>query len=261
MTIKFLVVDDEREVLEEIVRILETHFGDSELLSTSIAREAKTILETDIIDILLTDIRMPEIDGFELSKIAKAANPDCRVVFLTGYNDFEFAYNAIKSKCDDFILKINSESEIVVSIQNIIDSMRRDKEKQEMLLEAEHLRLLSSSSDRPETNVIDAIKLFINENIHKNVSLNMLSEKVYLSPAYLSRTFKSAVGMTLTDYLLYVRISKAKEMLLNSNVKIQDISGEVGIMSPVYFSRIFRQKVGVSPMEYRQNNIKLKPHT
>ena len=84
-TMNLLIVDDERAVLETLCNILvDIEFEKISVMSTAVSREAKDILKTQVIDILLTDIKMPGLNGFELAEIAKQVNPDCRIVFLTG---------------------------------------------------------------------------------------------------------------------------------------------------------------------------------
>ena len=97
--IKIMIVDDEEEILNSIFRFLSEKLPQYEYIKTTSSRQAREILKTDMIDILLTDIKMPHWDGFELSSVAKETNPDCHVIFLTGYSDFDFAYQAIKAKC------------------------------------------------------------------------------------------------------------------------------------------------------------------
>lgn len=115
--IKIMIVDDEEEILNSIFRFLSEKLPQYEYIKTTSSRQAREILKTDMIDILLTDIKMPHWDGFELSSVAKETNPDCHVIFLTGYSDFDFAYQAIKAKCDDFCLKNDLNEEVIHAIQ------------------------------------------------------------------------------------------------------------------------------------------------
>lgn len=85
----------------------------------------------------------------------------------------------------------------------------------------------------------------------KNVSLNTLAQQFFLSPAYLSMLFKTNTGKTFTDRLTDIRIQKAKQLLVGSNLKTYEVAGMVGYLDTRYFSQIFRKKVGVPPSEYR----------
>jgi two-component system, response regulator YesN len=85
----------------------------------------------------------------------------------------------------------------------------------------------------------------------KNVSLNTLAQQFFLSPAYLSLLFKTNTGKTFTDRLTDIRILKAKQLLIGSNMKTYEIAETVGYHDTRYFSQIFRKKVGVLPSEYK----------
>ena len=243
--VKILIVDDELEILDSIYRTLKNGLPQYEYLKTTMSRQAREILRTDIIDILLTDIKMPNWNGFELAEVAKKANQNCRVLLLTGYNDFDYAYQAIKTNCDDFILKYNLDDEIVESVKkyaNLVEKERASAEK-------ETLPMLQK--DKDSQNTIDFIKNYIHEHIDSDLSLNTLSQTVYLNSTYFSRLFKNATGVTLTEYLLQARIDAAKKLLLKPGKKIQDIALAVGIDSPTYFARIFKKATGYTPQEYR----------
>jgi two-component system, response regulator YesN len=255
--ITILIVDDEEEVLFTLHDIVSKQKSEEmTLLTSTFSQQAKDLLQTQVIDILISDINMPGLNGFDLSVIAKKNNPQCRVIFITGYDNFEYAYNALKGGCDDFILKINSEAEIFNSISKTIVEIKKEKKLLEAAMNLERLNQLSkpASQDINKSDPIAYVKNYIWTNFNKEISLNLLASTVYLHPAYLSRLFKQTTNVTITDYLSHVRIEKAKELLLEAHMKIQDISHAVGIESPVYFGRIFKKETGLTPQEYRQTH-------
>lgn len=250
-----LIVDDEREISENLARIIDKqNIPDLSLVKSCISREAREILQTQIVDILLTDINMPGLNGFELARLARENNVDCKVIFLTGFSDFDYAYTAIKDGCDDFILKISSEADIIKSIKNVLDEIDRHNKQQEILVEAQRKREMEKPNAKSEKDTITYVKQYIWDNIHSDISLNLLSGLMFFSPAYLSRIFKQATGITITDYLLNVRIEKSKQLLKETPMKIQEISLAVGVDSPVYFGRIFKKATGFTPAEYRRSH-------
>ena len=96
------------------------------------------------------------------------------------------------------------------------------------------------------------IKLYIMENSHQNISLEMLSEKVGLSPIYISKMFKEKLGINYIDFLTECRIEKAKKMLADPEKSVKEITLEVGYHDPNYFSKVFKKMCNVSPREYRK---------
>ncbi|MDF2663167.1 MAG: two-component system response regulator [Paenibacillus sp.] len=99
--------------------------------------------------------------------------------------------------------------------------------------------------------VIHLLKQHIADHLDQDLSLNRLAQIVYLNPAYLSRLFKQATGVGLVDYINDIRLKNAKQALLETNVKINEISSSVGFESPTYFARLFKRKEGMTPQEFR----------
>lgn len=93
---------------------------------------------------------------------------------------------------------------------------------------------------------------FIDDNFHKDITLEDVSKEVNLSPYYFSKLFKAEIGENFIDYLTRVRINKAKELLNNKDLSIKEICFTIGYSDPNYFSRNFKKIVGITPTEYRE---------
>ena len=94
----------------------------------------------------------------------------------------------------------------------------------------------------------------IEENLSDSeLSIQRLSDAVFLSPAYLSTVFKKSTGITIGQYLASRRVEKACELLENPEFKWYQIAGMVGYNDPDYFTRVFRRHTGMSPMDYRRH--------
>lgn len=89
-------------------------------------------------------------------------------------------------------------------------------------------------------------------NIDQPISLNALAETLGINPSHLSRTFKTALGMTLTDYINKLRIEEAKYLLDSSNDSVTEIASRVGYNDSNYFSKVFRKWERVTPHDYRK---------
>ncbi|AZK48399.1 response regulator [Paenibacillus lentus] len=102
---------------------------------------------------------------------------------------------------------------------------------------------------------VEAVKHWIHKNYDQQAELSSLASMVYLTPSYLSKLFKQETGMTITDYLIEVRLKKAKLLLKTcSDMKIHEIGCEVGYPDPSYFNKLFKRIVGVTPNEYKKLN-------
>ncbi|CAK4870527.1 unnamed protein product [Aphanomyces euteiches] len=102
-----------------------------------------------------------------------------------------------------------------------------------------------------EDELIERIKSFVRGNLHGELTLVRISEKVNYNPSYVSRFFKQATGTNLFEFINKVRISKAKELLEEGSRSIQDIARAAGFDSPQYFATAFKKTTGMTPNEYR----------
>lgn len=114
------------------------------------------------------------------------------------------------------------------------------------------IREKESEQNRHTHQVVHILNQHIEQHIDQELSLNRLSELVFLNPAYLSRLYKQSTGVGLVDYINDVRLKKAKRALLETNAKIHDIARSVGFESPTYFARLFKRHEGMTPQEYRE---------
>ena len=111
---------------------------------------------------------------------------------------------------------------------------------------AEILRPEESGSE----NAIAVVKKYIADNISLKIQREELAKIVYLNPDYLTKLFRKQMGVTLGEYILQKRLALAKQLLLNTNLSILDISERVGITDASYFIRTFKKQIGSTPQQY-----------
>ena len=99
---------------------------------------------------------------------------------------------------------------------------------------------------------VSLVAAYINNNYNEDISLNSLAERFFISPCYLSRTFKRITGSSFTEYVTGVRIKEARRLLLKSEMSVAEIAISVGFKSTTHFGRAFKTLVGVSPLSYRK---------
>jgi AraC-like DNA-binding protein len=102
-----------------------------------------------------------------------------------------------------------------------------------------------------EPPMITRAKEFISKNQGEALSLGQVAKAVNTSTFYFCKMFKKATGLNFTDYVSRTRIEKAKNLLLNPNLRVSEIAFEVGFQSLTHFNRVFKKIVGESPTEYR----------
>ena len=109
-----------------------------------------------------------------------------------------------------------------------------------------------SFKSREKKVIVENITEYLSRNYVKDISLETLSENMYLSPVYISKIFKEIMGDSPINYLIKIRLSKAKELLNNSNTPIKTIAKMVGYNDPYYFSKLFKKYYGISPNKFKE---------
>lgn len=107
------------------------------------------------------------------------------------------------------------------------------------------------SKEKESNGVVECINRYINENLDKDLSLARLADIVYFNPSYLSRYYKQMTGKNLTEYLNEVRLNKAKVLLADKRIRVNDIAWKLGFNSPSYFTAFFKKLANITPQEYR----------
>lgn len=114
------------------------------------------------------------------------------------------------------------------------------------------LAIIKEKRNKQGNRTIELVKQIIEEEYKDEMDLSRLAERVFLTPSYLSKYFKTETGETITDYLIKIRLNKAKELLKNRlDYKTYEVGHKVGYHDPAYFNKLFKRMVGMTPKEYR----------
>ena len=137
----------------------------------------------------------------------------------------------------------------------VVPARQHDSVVKLLSIFAQHLSMLSNQvvvqHENAEPPVITRAKEFIHEHQTEELSLGQVARAVNTSTFYFCKMFKKVTGINFTDYLSRVRIEKAKNLLLNPNLRVSEIAFEVGFQSLTHFNRVFKKILGQSPTEYR----------
>ena len=189
-------------------------------------------------DILFTDIRMPGYNGLELLELLRKKELDTKVVLISGYAEFEYAQSAIRNGAYDYLLKPIDQDKLQTVLERILgDGSTESGNVQE---------LVAPSTIR---KIMDEIK----EHYTENITLTGLAEKYSISVSYLSELFKEHLQLSFSEYISSKRIQKAKELLADDSLSIEQIAEQTGYNDYFYFTKVFKKNTGISPSKYRKN--------
>ena len=115
------------------------------------------------------------------------------------------------------------------------------------------IAVMENRQSEVSRNIIDRAAEYMRQNFAGSISLESLADQYYLNPTYFSRMFRQHMGVTFTDYLIELRMERAKELLRQGRYKVYEVSSRVGYTSDKYFCRVFKQYTGQSPTEYSRS--------
>ena len=236
-----LVADDENLELKVLEKTIKKFFlNELDIFMASNGKQAADIVENTDINIALLDIEMPGMNGIELAKLIREKNHDCIIIFITAYDRFEYAIEAMHIKAFDYLLKPWKEEKLTGLISEAISSIKE----------------ISSDEGKSE-NLQDSqksiIKKYIKENYKRDISAGDVAGILGYSDVYFSKIFKQLFDDTFINYLTNLRIEKAKVLLKDVSFNIKEVGASVGYTDSNYFTKVFKRAVGMSPSEYRGN--------
>lgn len=243
---KVLLVDDERWVRTALKwTINKLNLPLQVVHECQNGLEALDWIKMNEVDLILTDIRMPVMDGLALVKELSSLNGAYDVIVISVHDEFQFVQQAMRSGVTDYLLKPIEENEIKVCLEKWLNrkSSEGNTSKQK-LAEKENFPL----------STIDRILDYIEKTPLDQITLKEAAESIHINPSYLSQLFKQQLNKKFVDYITELRIEESKRLLQNTTLRMSEIAERVGYSDLAYFSNNFKRIVGSSPSEYRNIN-------
>lgn len=258
-----LIVDDEPWARDLIKHSLDWESYGLKLIGTAAnGEEALALCRESSVSLLVSDIRMPRVDGLELCRRLGELERTPEIILFSGYDDFAYTKQAIRYGVVDYVLKPVEPAELQKAVESALERIRgrRNAEKRLKDLERKLRKLLpreelSWESAPPEADCEDPriakILALLNGGSLQFPTLQEAAETVFVSAQHLSLLFKRVTGLSYSDYLTRLRLDRACRLLDNPDLSIREIAEMSGFTDPDYFSRFFKQNMGLRPGEYR----------
>jgi Response regulator containing CheY-like receiver domain and AraC-type DNA-binding domain len=244
---RLLIVDDEQKIRNGLrIGYAWDKLGFTVAGEASNGLEALDFIAVNTVDVILADIRMPLLSGIDFITRLREQNNPVKVVFLSGFREFEYARKAIQYGVYEYLVKPTRYDEVVSTFTRIREAL--DRENRILPDPANEERLEEGFYDK----IIHAVCSYI-ENDISEASLEGAAATVGRSVYYLSRLFKQCMGQNFSEYVMSKKMERAASLLANYHYGINDISNLLGYDSPKNFSKAFKIHYGKSPREYRYN--------
>lgn len=249
---RVIIVEDETTVRRGIV--LTTNWAALDCVIVGEAangEEGKKLALRLSPDIMITDVKMPRMDGVEMIRKLKEAGCKSEFILLTAYSDFKYARSALRLGVKDYLLKPLKEGDLEASIQNIL----RPLQESDTGGDADDLPVTIPSLTKAQNTlnkyVSEAIQ-FVYDHYNEDITISTVAGSLDISEGYLSRIFKKETSYTFTNYLILYRIKLAMNLLKDHHLKVYEVADQVGYADTTYFSSQFKKIAGMSPSEYQE---------
>ena len=252
MKYKVLVAED--ELIERMVlcKTLRKHLGElCDIFESKNGREALEVFDREQPQIAILDIEMPGINGLEVARKIRESGKDCAILFLTGFDKFSYAKQAISVRALEYLLKPYNEQELIYAVEEAMQHAARFAKQTSR--KAEDL-----SPAREEGNeslrlslIREDIRSYIGKNYQDDISMQSAAQAMGYSEAYFCKLFKQCFRVNFSAYLNEYRIEKAKAMMADPRINIKDIGAACGYSDSNSFARVFKRITGQTPTEYR----------
>lgn len=252
-----LIVEDNEDVRTYLSSCLQNHF---QLLAAENGQKGIDLALEQVPDLIVSDVMMPVKDGFELCATLKndKRTSHIPIVMLTAKADFESKIVGLKNKADAYLTKPFQQEELLLTLNNLLEIRRILQLKYSNA--SFHLNLKIKTGSKAFTDLEDAFlqklqEIVIEQLNNPKLSADFICRKMGMSNTNFYRKLKALTNLSLVHYIRKIRLLKAKELLLHSQLNITEIAYEVGFSDPKYFSRIFSETFQQSPSDFRNNEV------
>jgi len=246
-----LIVEDNSDVRKYIISHLEDDYRIHDAVD---GEDGLQEALKQIPDLIISDIMMPKMDGFELCEKLKTDERTSHipVILLTAKATNQDKIEGLETGADDYIMKPFDAEVLKARIKNLIEQRKKLREhfKKDGLIELEDKEITSI-----DKKFLEKIVKIIYEHLSDtSFSVDMFAEEVSMSRRNLDRKLIALTGESPSDIIKRVRLTRASQLLTQRSGNISEIALEVGFSNPAYFSKCFREQFGLTPSDYETNH-------
>ncbi|WP_449439434.1 hybrid sensor histidine kinase/response regulator transcription factor [Pedobacter steynii] len=242
-----LLVEDNIEIREFIADKL---IKDFQVIETANGQEALNVLKEKSIHLIISDIMMPVMDGYELCKAVKdnLEYTHIPIILLTAKNTLQSKIEGLEVGADAYLEKPFSPDHLLTQISNLLAS--RDKIKN-YFASSPLVHIKSMAYNKADEAFLEKLNEIINKNIdNKSLDVDLLADAMNMSRPTLYRKIKAISNLSPHELINITRLKKAAELLVEGNYKILKIASMTGFSSQAQFGRCFVKQFGMTPSEY-----------
>lgn len=247
-----MIVEDEPRTRTGLHKTLERWAaGRHRVVAVDSASAALKWIDAEPVDLIVTDIRMPEMDGLTLLKEVRERGKQTEAIILSGYPEFDYAQEAIRLGVVNYLVKPVHKQKMIDAVAQAL-ALQENRRRFHSISEHMQDEMIADHGGRAlRAPVKEAIR-YVERNLGGELSLREVSAHVHLNASYFSFLFKEQTGINFSEFVTRARIEKAKKLLLTTDLTNAEIAEQSGYRTPKYFVRLFRELEGETPGQYRK---------
>lgn len=252
-------IDQEKETLllvednEEVRRFIKELFTNLyNILEAANGNEGLVLANSQKIDLIISDVMMPNMDGMEFCKKIKQdlATSHIPVILLTARTSIKTQKIGYHTGADVYITKPFEADLLIAQVGNLLNSRKKliEKFRKEIILSPQELNIKSPD----EIFLNDAVFIVENNLDNPNFSSSELTSKMNMSQSVFYRKIKALTGMPISGFIRSIRLKKAAQLLEQTSLGVSIIAYDVGFSDLKYFRKCFKDQFGSTPSQFRK---------
>jgi signal transduction histidine kinase/DNA-binding response OmpR family regulator/ligand-binding sensor domain-containing protein len=252
-----LLVEDNADVVAYIASCL----GDYQLVVAENGQEGFEMATELIPDLIISDVMMPVMDGFELCQKLKTdeRTDHIPVMILSARADMDSKIEGLELGANAYLPKPFDKQELLLNIRNLFElrsKLRRYYQNLAGLADSTETKVDIPNTSTSEDEFVIKVREMIEANINDfNFTVEQLASELHLSHSQFGRKLAALTGFTPNHFIRNLRLKKAKELLQNQELSITSVAYDCGFNDPSYFTRVFKKELGKTPLEWRSQEV------
>ena len=235
-----LIVEDESLILQDILNLYDWQGAGYTTYTAANGQQGLNIFLKARPKIVITDVRMPHMDGLTMMEHIREIAPDTRFIILSAYSDFDYARVAMKLGVTDYILKKDLSRETIHAA--LTSPARRQSPNLPEGTDESHL-----------SPIVERATAYIRDHYQQpDLRIGGISQACGISSSRLSARFREEMNMTVNEYVTFIRMENAKRLLASGKYKVYEVADMVGYRNQAYFCTLFQERIGIKPNKYHE---------
>jgi DNA-binding response OmpR family regulator len=251
--VAILIVDDNKMILSFLDKVLKDKY---EIFSATNGEDALEKIEQNTIDLVISDVMMPVMDGFELCERIKSDlhTSHIPIILLTAQNTIQSKVEGLRNGADAYIEKPFYQEPLEAQIFSLLQNRTKIKDHFSSLPLA-HFRSIATT--KTDELFLENLQSLIEQNMtEEKLDVDFLAASVNMSRPAFYRKIKSVSNLSPYEMINLIKLKKAAELLNNSDYNINEVAAIVGYASTAQFSKNFKRQFGINPSQYLRNTEK-----